>query len=67
MSVPQFEARFPTKDPLCEETTSHVWMWPRIGQFFREKDVIVSETGTFSFGVMDVPSPEDAINVSQIP
>ncbi|EIM83663.1 uncharacterized protein STEHIDRAFT_113735 [Stereum hirsutum FP-91666 SS1] len=62
LSVPQFEARFPTKDPLCEETTSHVWMWPRIGQFFREKDVIVSETAKFPEEVSDGrPAPRPVL------
>ncbi|KLO14832.1 pyruvate decarboxylase [Schizopora paradoxa] len=42
------------------------WFWPRMGKFFRSKDVIVAETGTSSFGILDVPFPDGAIFVSQI-
>jgi hypothetical protein len=34
---------------------SHEWFWPRVAHFFRPKDVIVSETGTANFGLLDVP------------
>jgi pyruvate decarboxylase len=34
---------------------SHNWFWPRMGQFFRSKDIVVAETGTSSFGLIDVP------------
>ncbi|KAA1469815.1 pyruvate decarboxylase [Dentipellis sp. KUC8613] len=66
--VPRFEAPLPdaASDPLGAETISHAWLWPRVAQFFREKDVVLAETGTSSFGVLDVPLPKDAIFVSQI-
>ena len=45
---------------------SQAWFWPRMGQFFKEKDVIVAETGTSSFGVLDVPLPKDSVFLAQI-
>jgi pyruvate decarboxylase len=48
------------------EVISHKWFWPKMGKFFREKDVVVAETGTSSFGVLDVPLPKQAVFVSQI-
>lgn len=24
---------------------SHAWFWPRVGSFFKERDVVVAETG----------------------
>jgi len=42
------------------------WLWPRVGQFFKPKDVIVAETGTSSFGILDVPFPKESVFVSQI-
>ncbi|KAI0081530.1 pyruvate decarboxylase [Panus rudis PR-1116 ss-1] len=62
-SVPKFVSPVPQED---NQTISHSWLWPRVGQFFKPKDVIVAETGTSSFGILDVPLPEDAIFVSQI-
>ncbi|KAH9841375.1 pyruvate decarboxylase [Rhodofomes roseus] len=61
--VPKFELPVPTEQ---NEIISQAWLWPRVGQFFRPKDIIVAETGTSSFGVMEVPFPTGAVFVSQI-
>ncbi|KAI8994177.1 pyruvate decarboxylase [Trametes punicea] len=61
--VPKFQLPLPQED---NETISHSWLWPRVGQFFKSKDIIVAETGTSSFGVLDIPLPPDSIFVSQI-
>lgn len=63
IEVPRFTSPVPQE---ANETISQSWLWPRVGKFFRENDVIVAETGTSSFGVLDVPFPEGAIFVSQI-
>ena len=44
--VPRFRAVVP-EEPTQDIT--HDWLWPRVGQFFRSKDVIVAETGMFEF------------------
>ncbi|KAF7317234.1 Pyruvate decarboxylase [Mycena chlorophos] len=54
---------------LPEDTTDTItqaWLWPRVSQFFRPKDVVVAETGTSNFGLIDVPFPADSIFVSQL-
>ena len=63
LSVPKFEAPVPQED---NDIISHTWLWPRVGQFFRPKDIVVAETGTSSFGVLDVPLPAGSVFVSQI-
>jgi len=61
--VPPFVNHVPIEnDPVI----SHSWLWPRLGRFFKEKDVIVTETGTANFGIMDVQLPENTILASQI-
>ena len=62
--VPSYRALIPKDDPLGDKI-SHAYLWPRVAQFFREKDVIVAETGTSSFGVLDVPLPHGSVYVSQ--
>ncbi|KAH9947619.1 pyruvate decarboxylase [Amylocystis lapponica] len=63
LPVPPFKLPVPEdSDP----TITHAWLWPRAGQFFRPKDIIVAETGTSSFGILDVPFPAEAIFLSQI-
>ncbi|KAF8133926.1 thiamine diphosphate-binding protein [Boletus edulis] len=42
------------------------YFWPRVGKFFKKKDVIVAETGTSNFGILDVPLPEQSVFVSQM-
>ena len=61
--VPKFLSPVPQED---NNDITQAWLWPRVAQFFRPKDVIVSETGTSSFGVLDIPLPEHAVYVSQI-
>ncbi|KAF7796304.1 hypothetical protein EIP86_007481 [Pleurotus ostreatoroseus] len=63
IEVPRFTTPVPQE---ANETISQSWLWPRMGKFFRSGDVIVAETGTSSFGVLDVPFPEGSVFVSQI-
>ncbi|CCM04944.1 uncharacterized protein FIBRA_07141 [Fibroporia radiculosa] len=63
LSVPPFVFPVPTEDT---DIITQSWLWPRMGQFFRQKDIIVAETGTSSFGVLEVPFPTGAMFVSQI-
>jgi len=63
ISVPEFRAILPQED---NEIITHTWLWPRVSKFFRPKDVIVAETGTSNFGIMEVPLSEGAVFVSQL-
>ncbi|KAG9315659.1 thiamine diphosphate-binding protein [Chiua virens] len=58
----------PNREVPVEHTDviTHSYFWPRVAKFFQEKDVIVAETGTSNFGVMDVPFPAQCTFVSQI-
>ncbi|KAJ7640546.1 pyruvate decarboxylase [Mycena rosella] len=61
--VPDFTAVVPKED---NDIISQAWLWPTMGKFFKPKDVIIAETGTSSFGIVDIPLPEKSIFVSQI-
>ena len=60
--VPPFVYPIPI-DP--GDVISHAWLWPRLGEFFGPKDVILTETGTAEFGILDVPLPEGAKLITQ--
>nr|GAT52511.1 pyruvate decarboxylase [Mycena chlorophos] len=60
---PPYTAVFPDD---TTNTITQAWLWPRISQFLRPKDVVVAETGTTNFGLMDVPFPVDSSFVSQL-
>lgn len=61
--VPTFGAPVPQAGG---EVISHDWFWPRVGKFLQKGDVVVAETGTSSFGILDVPFPDEAVLVTQI-
>lgn len=61
--VPRYRLDVPQES---DDLISHAYFWPRVGKFFRKEDVIVSETGTSNFGVLDVPMPDKSVFVSQI-
>ncbi|KAJ7059148.1 pyruvate decarboxylase [Mycena amicta] len=60
---PPFRVALPQEG---HETITQDWLWPRVSQFFRPKDVVVAETGTSNFGLIDVPMPASSIFVSQL-
>lgn len=48
------------------DVITHAWLWPRLGEFFGPKDVILTETGTAEFGILDVKLPEGAKLITQL-
>ncbi|KAF9017856.1 putative PDC1-pyruvate decarboxylase, isozyme 1 [Hymenopellis radicata] len=63
VTVPRFNAVLPADE---SDVITQKWLWPRMSQFFKRGDVIVTETGTASFGILDVPFADDCTLVSQI-
>ncbi|KAG1840611.1 thiamine diphosphate-binding protein [Suillus subalutaceus] len=61
--VPHYRLDVPKES---DDKISHAYFWPRVGKFFRKQDIIVAETGTSNFGVLDVPMPDESVFVSQI-
>jgi pyruvate decarboxylase len=51
-AVPPYKIEVPKEET---EIITHTWLWPRVAQFFKPKDVVVGETGTSNFGLLDVP------------
>jgi pyruvate decarboxylase len=63
IEVPPFIKHVPSDD---SPAITHAWFWPRLGYFFKPKDIIVTETGTANFGILDVPLPGNSMLVNQI-
>ena len=49
-----------------DEMVKQEAFWPLMGTFFREDDIILAETGTSSFGMIDVKLPTGASFISQV-
>ncbi|KAF8631802.1 hypothetical protein AX17_005017 [Amanita inopinata Kibby_2008] len=63
IAVPHLKCSLPS---VQGEAISHAWFWPRLATFFRHHDVVVTETGTSNFGILDVPLPRGSKLVNQI-
>ncbi|KAG8983377.1 Pyruvate decarboxylase 1 [Tulasnella sp. JGI-2019a] len=48
------------------EVISHAWFWPRVGQWLKRNDVVVTETGTSNFGILETRFPEGVTAISQV-
>lgn len=47
-------------------TITQSWLWPRVGTFLREDDIVVTETGTANFGIWDTRFPAGVTALTQI-
>ncbi|KAL2374571.1 pyruvate decarboxylase, variant 2 [Blastomyces gilchristii SLH14081] len=58
----------PPKHELRETSSAitHAWFWPTVGRWLREKDVIITETGTANFGIWETRFPKGVIALSQV-
>jgi len=45
---------------------NHAWLWPKVGQWLKEGDVIITETGTSNFGILETRFPKDVTAISQV-
>ncbi|TGZ85020.1 pyruvate decarboxylase [Ascodesmis nigricans] len=48
------------------DVITHDYVWPTFGKWFKEKDVIVTETGTANFGILEARFPAEVIHISQV-
>lgn len=53
------------KDP-SDTVITHAWLWPRLGQWVKENDIIVTETGTSGYGIWEVQFKKGVTAISQI-
>ncbi|KAF8898132.1 thiamine diphosphate-binding protein [Gymnopilus junonius] len=61
--VPKFDNVVPQDG---SSVITHDWLWPRVGQFFKPNDVILAETGTAQFAIVDVRLPSGSDLLSQM-
>ncbi|GJN88420.1 hypothetical protein Rhopal_001386-T1 [Rhodotorula paludigena] len=48
------------------DNLTHDVLWPLVGQYLRERDIVVAEVGTAAFGLLTLPLPKGATFVSQV-
>lgn len=53
-------------DGAKDEMVKQEAFWPMMGTFFKDDDIILAETGTSSFGMIDIGLPHGASFLSQV-
>jgi pyruvate decarboxylase len=48
------------------EIITQGWFWPRVGQFLKENDIVITETGTSNFGIWETKFPKGVTAISQV-
>lgn len=51
----------PSGTPLTQ-----IWFWTRVSSWFKESDVIITETGTAAHGILETRFPNNVVGISQI-
>ena len=65
--VPPINNRLPEEEKnSTDQTITHKWLWPIVGQWLKEKDIVLTETGTANFGIWDTRFPADVTAISQV-
>jgi pyruvate decarboxylase len=48
------------------EIITQAWFWPRVGEFLKENDIVITETGTSNFGIWETKFPKGVTAISQV-
>lgn len=48
------------------ETITQAYFWPRIGEFLKEDDIVVTDTGTANFGIWETKFPPGVLGMDQV-
>lgn len=54
------------QDTSKGQIITQAWFWPRVGQWLREKDIVITETGTANFGIWETRFPAEVTAISQV-
>lgn len=68
------ELSIPESPAVVNEVKKHdesspitqAWLWPRVGQFLKERDIVITETGTANFGIWETKFPAGVTAMSQV-
>jgi len=54
------------RDMSHDQTITQAWFWPRMGQWLKEDDIVITETGTANFGIWEARFPKGVTALSQV-
>jgi pyruvate decarboxylase len=65
VSGPKIENKVKENEDSSEIITQ-AWFWPKVGEFLKENDIIITETGTSNFGIWETKFPKGVTALSQV-
>jgi len=63
LEVPEFKNK--DVEDEKDKDIKHEWLWWRFGKWFKTKDLIITESGSVSYGVIDLALPKDSNLLAQ--
>lgn len=54
------------KNRDSSSTITQAFFWPRVGEFLKQNDIVITETGTANFGIWDTKFPKGVTALSQV-
>lgn len=63
---PQPGNKIPKEVNYEETVITHSYLWPRVGQWLRDNDIVITETGTSNFGIWETRFPKNVTAISQV-
>lgn len=63
---PDVSNKLPIDDNDLSQTITQKYLWPRVGHYLRDNDIVVTETGTANFGIWDTKFPAGVTALSQV-
>lgn len=51
---------------MTQPEITHEWLWPNVGQWLQNGDIIITETGTANFGIWETRFPKGVTALSQV-
>ncbi len=54
------------QDRSDDQIITQAWFWPRMGQWLRPNDIVITETGTANFGIWETRFPKGVTALSQV-
>ena len=52
--------------PADSQIITQDWFWPKVSNFLKERDIVVTETGTANFGILSTNFPPGVTALNQI-
>lgn len=65
--VPRLDNQVPESEKDSKQPViNHAWFWPTVGQWLKENDIVITETGTANFGIWETRFPRNVTAISQV-